>query len=189
VAKSKYKPNFKAEKFKELMLYAAEKSETDERFGATKLNKILFFSDFLSFGLTGESMTGATYQRLKNGPAPVQLVPEIRKMEKDGDAIIVDRKYFNYTQKRLIPRRQSNKRVFSVDELDLINEVIKALAPYHAGEVSKLSHDRSFAWQIARNGEEIPYTAVFLSSRKATPDDIARGKELAGKYGWLNTAR
>ena len=35
------------DKFRELILYIAQESEGDPNFGATKLNKILFFCDFL----------------------------------------------------------------------------------------------------------------------------------------------
>lgn len=54
-------PTFDPAKFKALMLYAAEKSRGDPRFGAIKLNKILFFSDFLSYGLTGRAVTAAVH--------------------------------------------------------------------------------------------------------------------------------
>lgn len=183
-----YKPSFSPEKFRELMLYAAERSTADERFGAIKLNKILFFSDFLSYGLTGEPITGATYQRLRNGPAPVQLGAMEKEIVRDRDGYLLRRPYFNRTQQVLVAARPANRNRFSVEELDLVNDVIQALAPHNATEASDLSHDRSFAWQVAEEGEEIPYTAVFLSSHHATPTDIDRGRELARKYGWLSPA-
>jgi uncharacterized phage-associated protein len=184
-----YSPIFEAAKFKELMLYAAEKSVEDPAFGATKLNKILFFSDFLCFGLAGHSITGASYQRLKNGPAPIQLPAMAREIEQGGDGYFVVRSYFNLKQRRLIPKRPANRQRFSAEELDLVNDVISNLRASSATEVSDLSHLRSRAWQIAEEGETIPYTAVFLSTRKATPSDIQRGMELARQYGWLESAR
>ena len=48
-------------KFEELVLFVAELSQADENFGATKLNKILFFIDFLSYKRSGVGMTGAKY--------------------------------------------------------------------------------------------------------------------------------
>jgi antitoxin SocA-like protein len=184
-----YKPTFNAAKFKELMLYAAEKSHTDERFGATKLNKILFFSDFLSYGLTGTPITGATYQKLDKGPVPTQLKPIAREIVNEQSGMFVKRAWFNYTQNVLIPMRPANRGRFSAEEIDLVDEVISDLAPYDASQTSKLSHDRSEAWQIADIGEEIPYEAVFLSTRKPSSVDIARAQELARKYGWLGTAK
>ncbi|HEV8131282.1 MAG TPA: Panacea domain-containing protein [Acidobacteriota bacterium] len=184
-----YKPTFEPAKFKELMLYAAEKSLNDPTFGATKLNKILFFSDFLCFGLAGHAITGATYQRLKNGPAPIQLLAMEREIEAAQEGYFVLRPYFNLKQKRLVAARPANPQRFSSEELDLINDVITNLEAYNASDVSNLSHIRSRAWQIAEEGEEIPYSAVFLSSRKATPSDIQRGRDLARQYGWLDSGK
>ena len=57
-------------KFREPLLYVAHKSERDPSFGATKLNKLLFIADFLSYAKAGKSITGQPYVKLKNGPAP-----------------------------------------------------------------------------------------------------------------------
>jgi len=64
---------FDRSRFKEVLLYIAQSSENDPRFGATKLNKILYFSDFKAFATLGDFITGATYQRLDRGPAPHEL--------------------------------------------------------------------------------------------------------------------
>lgn len=184
-----YNPKFEAAKFKELMLYAAEKSVGDPTFGATKLNKILFFSDFLYFGLAGHAITGASYQRLKNGPVPTQLPTMAREIEQADDGYFIVRPYFNLRQRRLIAKRPANRLRFSVEELDLINDVIENLESSNATDVSNLSHLRSRAWQVAEEGEIIPYTAVFLSTRTATSSDIQRGRELARQHGWLKSAR
>jgi hypothetical protein len=184
-----YSPIFEAAKFKELMLYAAEKSVEDPMFGATKLNKILFFCDFLCFGLAGHSITGASYQRLKNGPVPIQLPAIAREIEQANDGYFIVRPYFNLKQRRLIAKRPANRLRFSVEELDLINGVITNLERSNATDVSNLSHLRSRAWQVAEEGETIPYTAVFLSTRKATTSDLQRGRELARQYGWLESAK
>lgn len=178
------KPRFSPDKFKELMLYAAEQSEGDDYFGAVKLNKILFFSDFLSYGLMGQPITGATYLREDHGPVPRELKWMSREIVESRDGFFEKRPFFNHTQIRLVPHRPPNPNHFTIEERDMIDNVIRNLAPRTAGEASLLSHERSFAWQIADRGEEIPYTAVFLSARRATSTDVARGLELARKYGW-----
>lgn len=180
---------FDSAKFKELMLYVAEKSSSDEYFGATKLNKILFFSDFQSYGMTGSPITGATYQKLEHGPAPIQFKPTAREIENEGAGVFVERPVFNYFQKVLIPKRSANRRLFSAAEIDLVDEVIRDLAPRNAKDTSRLSHVRSAAWQVADIGEKIPYETVFLSSRRMTSSDVARGQELARKYGWLSAGK
>jgi hypothetical protein len=183
-------PKFNAAKFKELLLYAAERSAADEFFGATKLNKILFFSDFLAYGMTGFAITWATYVRRQNGPVPEELVQIRGELIRNKEAALIPKKFFNKTQQRLVAMRSANRHIFSAEEIDLIDEVIEHLAPMSASEASELSHERSYAWEIADEGEKIPYSAVFLSRRKPTARDIERGQELARKHGWLqNTGK
>ncbi len=51
-------------KLGELMLFISKRTAEDRRFGATKLNKVLFFSDFLAYRLLGDPITGAQYRKL-----------------------------------------------------------------------------------------------------------------------------
>ena len=53
------------------------RSQDDRAFGATKLNNLLYFSDFQAYGALERSITGATYQRLDHGPAPRELLATI----------------------------------------------------------------------------------------------------------------
>lgn len=52
------------------MLYIAKRSLTDPYFGYVKLNKILFYADFVAYGELGKPITGATYIRNLYGPTP-----------------------------------------------------------------------------------------------------------------------
>src|SRR6266498_2034018 len=63
------------ERLREMILYICAKCADDPAFGATKLNKILWFSDFLAYFQRGVPITGVAYQRLSRGPAPKRLVP------------------------------------------------------------------------------------------------------------------
>ena len=65
------------DKFKELILYVCEKSATDPNFGATKLNKILFLSDFWAYAYCGRPITGVEYMKLRFGPAPEGVRPTV----------------------------------------------------------------------------------------------------------------
>src|SRR5690606_1636943 len=91
--------DFDRRRFKELILYVADRSRDDRRFGATKLNKILYFADFKAFLILGASITGSTYVRLDRGPVPQEILPILREMEDAGDISRTERQYFNYTQK------------------------------------------------------------------------------------------
>ena len=58
---------------RELILFIADRCEDEPTFGATKLNKILFYADFLSYALYGEPIAGVTYRKLERGPVPTIL--------------------------------------------------------------------------------------------------------------------
>ncbi len=174
---------FDANKLKELVLYVAYKSLDDPSFGATKLNKILFFSDFLAYGQLGKPITGATYQKLDQGPAPRELLPIQERLEEKGEVILLERKYFGYVQKRLWPCREPDISTFSPQEISLVDEVIEALRDHNAFQASVLSH-RVPGWQLAGDRDEIPYEAVFLSREPLTESAIRRGQQLAEQYGW-----
>ena len=62
-------------KLEELIILIASRSEDDPRFGSTKLNKLLFFADFLAYVKRGEAITNHVYMRLPNGPAPRAMLP------------------------------------------------------------------------------------------------------------------
>ena len=68
------------DKLKQLILYVSQKYAGDSEFGSTKLNKILYFSDFLFYANTGKPITGVTYQRLPYGPAPRRMKPVSMEM-------------------------------------------------------------------------------------------------------------
>ena len=66
---------FDSQKFKQLILYLAERSGDDPGFAATKLNKLMYFCDFEAYRQLGRSITGARYQKLPWGPAAVEFLP------------------------------------------------------------------------------------------------------------------
>src|SRR5947209_18565699 len=76
------------QKLAELILYISQKCATDPKFGAIKLNKILYLSDFLAYGNWGEPITAVPYQHLRMGPAPVRFVPVRDALENSGRLVV-----------------------------------------------------------------------------------------------------
>jgi hypothetical protein len=66
---------FDRDKFKRLVHYIIWKAGKRDWFGATKLNKVLWFSDTRAYALTGAPITGATYVREQWGPVPKAIMP------------------------------------------------------------------------------------------------------------------
>ena len=158
-----YQPQFNSEKFRELILYIADQSRDDRWFGAVKLNKILYFCDFQAFAWLHEPITGATYARLREGPAPRQLMRERRALLDEGLASIETQQVFRYTQQRLVPTRRGCElgNGFTESEKEVIIEVLGFLKPMTAKEVSDLSHEE-VGWILAQDGETIPYETAWI---------------------------
>ena len=160
---------FNSEKFKELALYIAQKSENDPTFGAVKLNKVLYYADFGSYRISGKPITGAKYRKLREGPAPVEF-RELDKLPESEDAIIDERVYFTGLQKRLVCRRDPNLELFKREELDLVLEVIDYFWGKTAREVSDFSH-REPGWELSEDGAVIPYETAWLSPEPICQED------------------
>jgi hypothetical protein len=178
--------HFDSQRFKELLLYVAKRSADDAHFGATKLNKVLFFSDFLAYAQLGNSITGATYQKLRWGPAPRELLPSQRELEQEGAVKIKRQSAFN--PDKTIPLREPDLSTFTAPEIAVVDEVLDALRDDTAGMVSERSHNFSVGWQLASVQEEIPYETVFVWAGDAHPAAVQRGLELALEHGWLATS-
>jgi hypothetical protein len=176
------KPEYDEQKFKELILYLSEKSADDPSFGDTKLNKLLFLSDFLAYAVHGKSITGAVYQKLEWGPAPRRLLPARSELiEEDAATIVMQGKA--YPRRVTVSKREADLSQFDTEELDLVNEVLDILRHHDASEVSDLSHRISAGWQFEELYADIPYDSIFLSvSTKLSPEEIERGQELAEKF-------
>lgn len=166
------------EKFRELILYLSLLSERDPAFGATKLNKLLFFSDFLAYLLLGEPISGEEYQCLEYGPAPRRLLPVTREMKAQGWIAQRKRAFYGLEQQRTLTLREPNLDAFTPQEIDLINQVVDALSDKNATQVSELSHMFVPAYECAEYGETIPYEVALVGRRRPNQEEIAYGLEL-----------
>ena len=144
------------------MLYVAAKCETHPRFGSTKLNKVLFYADFLAYHTWGKPITGAEYRRRPYGPAPTRLLPVQKGLESAGAAVVRGNVLPNgMAQQRLIPLRSASLEIFEPREIALIDGVIEKLKDLSAEEVSDKSHTFP-GWAFAEQNETIPYFTVLL---------------------------
>ena len=173
---------FNEAKFKNLILYIAKRSEGDPRFGAVKLNKILYYSDFNAYRTLGDPITHATYQKLHEGPGTRELIP-IRRQMLDASSIEIEhRTYFTGVQQRIVAKDTPNLDVFSPRELEIVNEVIDFFWNMSAREVSAFSHEE-LGWELATKGETIPYQTAWVSSEPIPQEPQEMGLELVEQFG------
>ena len=165
------------EKLQELILLISEYSQADEKFGAVKLNKLLFHCDFSAFLTFGKPITGQEYFALPEGPAPRRLKPITEHMKKNGYLAIQDVMYYGNIQKRSIPLRPPRLNIFSQKEIHLINRTILKFWKKGAAEISEESHG-FLGWKIARNKEMIPYSTALVGQRPPTAEEKEYGYSL-----------
>lgn len=170
---------FDSDKFRELVVYVAKHSDGDPRFGAVKLNKILYYSDFAAYRQLGQPITGATYRKYFEGPAPIEL-PETRKELIDaGDATSEERPYFAGSVVKLILRagREPNIELFMTGELEIVDEVVDFFEAKTEREVAAFSN-REPGCAVAGDREIIPYETAWLSSDPVSRDAEEWGIQL-----------
>ena len=171
-------------KFKDMVYYICEKSACDDKFGRLKLNKLMYFSDFGFYRESGESISGAEYMRIKNGPVPRQMKPLLEMAFESGT--LTERVIQKGAHKLQKPEVVGDVDYSSLSpaELRWIDAVIEKYSDFNGTEMSDISHLEP-GWKAANDRETIPYgTAFFPLSQTITESDISRTKELIGEFSW-----
>ncbi len=177
---------FDRNRFEALVLHVAHRRRDDERFGRTKLAKVLFYSDFSIYQDQGEPLTGATYIRMPFGPFPQALEETETALEAKGLAVLAHEGEGEYEEKRIIPTKSPpDLRDFFEDwQIQVVNDWIDRVAAATATQISEMSHHHP-GWRLAqRNGETIPYETAVLPQSRPTGYEASRAKEVARGLGW-----
>ena len=165
------------EKLRELILYIAALSSRDDKFGAVKLNKLLFYGDFLAYQRFGKPITGQEYQALPQGPCPRRFKPVVERMKKGGDLKEQIETKYRFRQKKPVAIRTADLSKFSKEELDLVEEVVGRFWTMNATQISDESHF-FLGWKLAAEGETIPYSVILIGNRRPTESERRKGQAL-----------
>ncbi|MBI1387408.1 MAG: DUF4065 domain-containing protein [bacterium] len=164
-------------KYRELIKYISARSSEDRFFSVTKLNKILFFSDFLAYKKIGASISGDNYHKEPFGPVPNHAEKVLKHLIKKGEMAQSIGMLGQYEQKKPVTLQEYQLDLFSPEEISIINIVLDQLEEQSATQVSDLSHKFS-GWQLVNIGEDIPYHTVLLSDSEPSQEAIEYGKKL-----------
>lgn len=168
-------PQENVEKFREVILYILEKIGARPNIGEAVIWKLLYFIDFDYYEKYEEQLIGARYKRNHHGPTPVISTQILEQMEKQGDIVKVNTKYFQYEQKKYLPVRKADLSILSAQEKTLIDEEIERFKNYNAAQIREYSH-RDVPWITTPSQAEIDYESVFyrtpeFSVRAYSEDD------------------
>lgn len=114
-----------------------------------RMNKLLFYSDFLYFKRFGQSITGYKYQAIQMGPVPFRYdaIFDLLTYENIIDFILEDVKDSIVDKPRAL--KDFNEKIFSENELKVLNEIGKRFEDVSTDELVELSHKEK-GW-IAEN--------------------------------------
>ena len=168
------------DKTTELILYIAVQTEEDPTAGATKLNKILYFSERSHLHRYGKPIVDADYQKLPQGPGLRRMLPIIDRLERAGDARLVERDYFGNTQKRLLALRDPDLSMFAAEEIASVDRIIRQFWGQTAKMTSELSHEDA-GWLAVEEGQSIPLSMAFIGEPEVTEHMRMPARELANE--------
>ena len=152
-------------KFKEVLLYVLSNVGAKPNIGETALYKLLYFIDFDFYEKFEEQLTGARYIKNHYGPNPVEFKKIVENMEEKKEIERVKSSYFQYEQKKYLPRREPDLKFLSAREIKHIDEVLARLSEKNANELSDYSHN-DIPWKVHKPGEIISYESVFYRDQE-----------------------
>lgn len=122
----------------------------------TKLNKLLFYSDFGLYKKTAYSMTGITYRAIALGPVPAQYDSLFNKLCEDNfitisQELITNTGNYGDLIKSSIAFDQA---LFDSGEVDILEMVATKFKDLYAKQIVELSHQEK-AWEENKENKSI----------------------------------
>ncbi len=133
------------EKFTEMVVYFSEKMQPFK----TKMNKLLFYADFLMFKQSCFSISGLRYKAIDMGPVPQNFQSLFEFLaNKDEIYICITEFPQGYVGEQFKARkdRPFNAGLFSEIELEVLEKVANLFKPTSTNDIIKLSHSEE-AWK------------------------------------------
>lgn len=144
---------FDMEKLKNAILFFAS---LEPNLLKTKLLKLLWYSDFLSFKRHGIGITGTTYVHLPLGPVPDNYSLMLGILQEAGYIKIEPIIKKNHPGELVKPVSCFPDNYFSQEELETIKEVQKKFQSWGSRRISDYSHSEE-AYKNTVEGEKISY--------------------------------
>lgn len=127
------------EKFTEMVVYFSDKLSPFK----TKMNKLLFYADFLMFKQSCFSISGVRYKAIDMGPVPNNFQSIFEYLVNKDEIDIYTTEYPNgYTGEQFKARkdRKFNADLFTENELKTLEKVASVFKETSTNDIIKLSH-------------------------------------------------
>lgn len=149
----------KEDKYKELLLeMLKDGTDDDGKITKTKLAKLIYLADFAWYFEKLESMTGAKYRKMKQGPVPNLYFRAIDDLFNEGLINIEINKDAQLISLSTSAKKINNNKI-SKEEKDLIKKIAKKWKNKRSSEIVAFTHSQ-LPFQICDEGEIIPYELI-----------------------------
>lgn len=143
------------ERLKNLLLYVLERmGETFQ----TKMNKVLFYIDYLSYRERGMAISGLVYQAMEFGPVP-------QRWDRLYSAFDEVEQQIRLVQGQeclsLLPGGVADMSCFSAAEKAIIDQVCAKMKDMSSRAASKMSHEETLWKDHVGKRETIPFSEAF----------------------------
>jgi uncharacterized phage-associated protein len=143
------------ERVKTIMLTVLQ--ECNEVF-CTKMNKLLFYIDFLSYRQRGIAMTGLSFRAIDFGPVPDRW----EKLYSQFDEIRQElRPIGEYEGNVLLSNVMPNDSILNDSEKEIIHTVCSRFMGYSSGKISAISHEEPAWIKYHEAHSRIPFIEAF----------------------------
>lgn len=127
-------------KYKNAILYLL-KYCNNEHLGKTKLNKLLYYLDFISYRDRGKSITGDVYIHEDYGPIPTksdEILSELKKEKKIK--VDFDDEYKKYGRYNFSSLKSPNLEAFDKYEKELLEKICKLFYTWSNDKIITQTH-------------------------------------------------
>lgn len=155
-------PNF--EKLTEMVVYFAEKTQPFK----TKMNKLLFYADFLMFKQSCYSISGIRYKAIDMGPTPHNFQSIFEFLANNNEVDIIDTLFsqgYNGYQFKAKKERPFNANLFSEEELRVLEKISTVFKNTSTKDIIELSHLEEAWKRNKKNKSMISYEYAFELSQ------------------------
>lgn len=126
----------------------------------TKMNKLLFYSDFLSYKLRGIGMSGLAYKAIQYGPVPQQWDIVYGSID-DIHSEIIAFPTVGYSGVKLCSDLQPDMSEFTKEDIEILETVYTKFRNNSANDISEISHKENAWIDYNGTGKFIDYTEAF----------------------------
>ena len=151
-------PNF--EKITEMVVYFSDKLSPFK----TKMNKLLFYADFLMFKQSCFSISGMRYKAIEMGPVPINFQSIFEYLANKDEIDIFTTEFpqgYIGEQFKAKKNRPFRAELFSENELKVLEKVATVFKPTSTNEMIELSHLEEAWKKNEKNKSVISYEYAF----------------------------